>query len=342
MLYIRADGNAEIGTGHIMRCLSIANEVRKSGGDCTFITADTQMKPLLDEQGFSFICLNSVWNNLDIETGKMERIIHERKIGRLLVDSYFVTPDYLERLHKRTYLIYIDDLDLFTYPCSKLINYNIYAGQFDYPNRYPDTELLLGPKYVPLREEFRGLPFRAPRETAESVLVTTGGSDSYNIAGQLVERAKRCQKTTHLHFHIVAGRLNQNLSSLQALAGVYPGVVVHHNVHNISQLMRSCDIAVSAGGSTLYELCACGIPAIIFAMADNQLRVVSSFGEGYMLGCGDYRDDGDACLSRLIEGIAALEGDWEARLKMSKKSWELVYGDGVGQLYDRALLDEFA
>ena len=108
MLYIRTDGNAEIGTGHVMRCLSIATTYQKSGGDCIFITADEQMKPLLDEQGFFIICLNSVWNDLDKETEKMEQLINKRKIEKLLIDSYFVTPEYLERLNKLTYLIYMN------------------------------------------------------------------------------------------------------------------------------------------------------------------------------------------------------------------------------------------
>ena len=101
MLYIRADGNAEIGTGHVMRCLSIARAARSQGTQCVFIVADKNMAVLLDEQGFRYICLDSVWNDLNRETAQMERLIQKENIRLLLIDSYFVAPEYLSRLHQR-------------------------------------------------------------------------------------------------------------------------------------------------------------------------------------------------------------------------------------------------
>ena len=306
MIYIRADGNTEIGTGHVMRCLSIAQAARSIGIQCVFIVADENMVPLLDEQGFRYICLDSVWNDLDRETKQMENLICHESIRILLVDSYFVTLDYLNRLHRITHVVYIDDLNAFIYPCSTLINYNLYAEQMDYSDQYSKTRLLLGLEYAPLREEFQNLPQRIVRENVEDVLVTTGGSDPFNIAGSIVEKAKQCPKTTNLNFHIVAGQFNQNLPMLKQLAAEYPGVIIHRNVQRMSELMLACDIAVSAGGSTLYELCACGVPTICFAWADNQLDNVAAFGQTGMISVGDMRPDMNKGVERITNAVMRL------------------------------------
>lgn len=332
MLYIRADGNAKIGTGYVMRCLAIAQAARSMGQDCTFITADKDMQPLLDGHKFRSICLNSVWNDLDRETAQMEELIQQEHIRVLLVDSYFVTPDYLSRLHGLTHVAYMDDLNLFPYPCSTLINYQIYAEQWNYPNRYPHTQLLLGPQYAPLREEFQNLPRRTVREQVKDVLVTTGGSDPLNIAGQIVQRAKQTPEVADLTYHIVAGRFNQHLPMLEHLEQDHTGVVIHRNVQRMSELMLACGIAVSAGGSTLHELAACGTPTICFAMADNQLEGIVAFGNGYMNNAGDIR----VCRERIIQIIfgqlVALQKDGAERVRQAKKLQSLVDGRGAQRI----------
>ena len=332
MLYIRADGNAEIGTGHVMRCLSIARDARSKGIPCVFIVADENMAPLLKEQGFGYICLNSVWNDLDRETEQMEQLIGQEGIRLLLVDSYFVTPEYLSRLHQLTYVVYIDDLNAFTYPCSTLINYNLYADQMYSSNQYTNTRLLLGPKYAPLREEFQNLPQRIVRERVKDILVTTGGSDPLNIAGNLVEKAKQHPDIADLNFHIVAGRFNQHLPMLERLAAKYTGVIIHHNVQRISELMLDCDIAVSAGGSTMYELCACGTPTICFAFADNQMDIVRTFGQTYMTNVGDMRRNSDMVIAQIIAGISFLKNDHIVRKQQTDKIRSLVDGQGVRRI----------
>lgn len=332
MLYIRADGNAEIGTGHVMRCLAIAKAARSMGQNCTFITADEEMIPLLSEQDFPSICLHSVWNDLDRETPQMEALIRERNISCLLVDSYFVTPDYLSRLHRLTHVAYMDDLNLFHYPCSTLINYQLYVEGWDYPEQYPDTRLLLGPKYAPLREEFQNLPRRMVREQVRDVLITTGGSDPLNIAGQLVRRAKQMPEMAAVTYHIVAGRFNQHLTMLEQLAEVYPGVVIHRNVQKMSELMMACDIAVSAGGSTLYELAACGTPTVCFAMADNQLEGIAAFGRDHMISAGDAIPDQDGVIECILRQLEIVSGEYEARIEQSVRLRALVDGGGAGRI----------
>ena len=337
-VYIRADGNVQIGTGHIMRCLSIAHAVRAKGVGIVFVTADENMKPLLDEQGFPVICLNSTWSDLDGEIEQMEELIKRDSIKTLLVDSYFATAKYLSHLHQLTYVACMDDLHDFVRPCSTVINYNLYSIGLSYTADYPnDTTLLLGAKYTPLREEFQHISQRVIREQCRNVLVTTGGSDSLNIAGHIVRLAKQCSKTADLTYHVVAGRFNQHLDMLEELSEKYPGVVIHRNVQKMSELMLSCDLAISASGSTLYELSACGTPTICFAWADNQLPGVAAFGNGYMQSVGDIRTDFDGTLDQILDEVARLASCYEERQRQAKALQTLVDGNGAERIA-RALL----
>lgn len=174
--YIRADANSQIATGHVMRCMSIAEALeRRRNYRCIFIMADHEGEALLKGK-YSVICLNSQWNRLDDETEKMEALIRDRGIERLLIDSYFVTEDYLKRINSLTKTFYIDDLDRFLYPVDTVINYSIYADSFDYEKRYRqagmNTRFLLGCEYAPLRSEFREVSCLV-REQVNNILITT-------------------------------------------------------------------------------------------------------------------------------------------------------------------------
>jgi spore coat polysaccharide biosynthesis predicted glycosyltransferase SpsG len=141
--------------------------------------------------------------------------------------------------------------------------------------------------------------------------------------------AKASDSLKHLVFHIVAGRLNPHNDDLHLLEREFDGVFVHMNVKEMSKLMLNCDIAVSAGGSTLYELCACGVPTIAFSWADNQVNAVKCFGEGYMINAGDFRENEELCLSSIQSGVSNLADDYELRYEMSEKTRHLVDGYGA-------------
>lgn len=328
MIYIRADGNTEIGTGHIMRCLSITEMVLEMGGSCTFIVADREMVSLLATKEIPYICLGSVWNDLDRETDQMERLIREMNIRSLLVDSYFVTADYLSRLNRLTRVLYMDDLNAFEYPCSALVNYNIYA---DPQNYVYCSKVFMGSQYAPVRKEFRNLPKPRIREKMQDVLITVGGSDAYNVAGQMIKILKQHDQLDDVKFHVVAGRLNRNIEELEELAKQNAGIVIYKNVQQMSELMLACDAAISAGGSTLYELCACGTPTVCFAWADNQLEAIQAFeAQGIMLNAGDIRRQ-NGFFEGVIHHLDSL-ADCGIRQGLSNKMRSIVDGRGAERL----------
>lgn len=340
MIGIRVDANKEIATGHVMRCLSIAFGMKNVDIDCVFITVDENAKQIVSSHGFEVICLNSQWNVLDKEAKQLVEVIQEYKIDKLIIDSYYVTVQYLERLIAYTKVIYIDDMNFFRYPVSMVINYNIYYEIFSYPEIYSrtETQLLLGCRYAPLREEFKSIK-PSYREMVKKIFVTTGGTDQYNVSGKLINRIIEDKLFKGIEFHIVVGRLNSNLEYLKELSDRCNSIVLHQDVKNMSELMISCDIAITAGGSTMYELCACSVPAISFSFADNQLYGVEGFAkEELMTYAGDVRKNEEKCIYNLIAYIQKYIANPKVRRKKAINMRKKVDGNGVSRIV-KAIID---
>lgn len=291
-----------------------------------------------------------------------------QKNTSILVDSYYVTEKYLAALKKRITTIYMDDIYAFSYPVDMLINYNIYGEEMGYEKdaAFADTKLLLGTEYVPLREEFSaGAGYAQSRkelsaetenvtpaedrlhQTAEQgrtadggILITTGGSDSFNLAGQLLMEAMKYDALKEKEYHVVSGSLNPHIGELQALAQKHENIHIHCNVTNMAELMAESEVALSAGGSTLYELCAMGVPVIAFSFAENQERLVQTFVKrGIAQYGGNYRTDGNKMIQNTIAGLETLLEDKNLRSEYRKKARTLVDGKGAERIAE-ALLSE--
>ncbi len=344
MIYIRVDANEQIATGHVMRCLSIAEALIQKGEICTFITADNYSNELILSKGFHVECLYSKWNQLELEIEKLLQLIQKQKIEKLLIDSYYVTEKYMREIGKYTQIIYIDDLNLFSYPVDMLINYSHYYHKFIYESTYHNskTKLLLGCKYVPLRKEFVQAQTQIANrrfEKIKNILITTGGTDSYNVIGKLLKEMAGNISYKEADLHIVVGKFNQNCQELQELANQNSNVHLYYNIQKMSELMKGCDIAISAGGTTLFELCACGIPSICFALADNQLDAVEDFGNSkIMIYAGDFRDNVQKVLQNIIDGIESLSENYQLRKTYSEKMLELVDGLGAHRIVEEILM----
>lgn len=336
--YIRADANEEIGTGHVMRCLSIAEAFRHRGEEVTFIIADERSRSMIEEHGFSVICLDSVWNDLEKEISSLVQAIKVQGISSLLIDSYFVTEAYLKEIGRHAKIAYIDDLNQFLYPVDLLVNYNIYAGELEYEKRYReaglDTKFLLGCRYVPLREEFSRVD-RKINETVSRVLITSGGTDPYDAVGGILENLSEKPWFDVTEFHVILGRFNKNREKLEERWGNCKNVVLLRNVKNMAEHMTQCDMAVTAGGVTTYELCATGIPSVMYTLADNQLDIANTVSRlGIMPWVGDIREDRQQCLKAIGEQTEQLRNSLSMRRKLSEKMREMVDGKGCERLVD--------
>lgn len=328
MIYIRADMNEQIATGHIMRCLSIADALRGLGEPVRFILADEQAVSLLKQRGYDAIVLHTQWNCMEEELSVLSQVIRNEHIDKLLIDSYQVTQRYLAELSKMVTTFYIDDLNLFEYPVDVVICYANYWKKFQYKINDKRTTYLLGMKYVPLKQDFWNCEAKIISEKANNLLILTGESDPFNVTEQILDSIDTYQFQI---IDVICGIYNTNYNKFVKKYENNKNIKFHQAVNNIEQYMKKADIAISAGGMTLYELCAIGTPAISFSFADNQLDNVRQFQEDGLI---DYA--GDARMDDIAETInqylTRYRNDFELRKEKSEKMQKMVDGKGAERI----------
>ena len=326
VIYIRTDGNSKIATGHFVRCLCIAQALEEMGKKVCFLVSDHTSFELLkdlcntvfDGVSFSFdtrILESAVFDNLDLEIDELCSFLGDRKHlfddtvsstkitskgsntkPIILVDSYYVTEAYFQSLNQVASVAYMDDLRSFDYDVDLVINYDVIppSKEEEYKQAYTKAKTcLLGAAYTPLREQFQNQSVEL-RDQIQNILVTTGGSDPYKFTESI--SSFLISEKFSVDIHIVVGRLFQNIETLEALSIKYPHVHLHQNIKDMASLMKQCDFAISAAGTTLYELCALGIPTISFTFADNQMIMAETFHEtGAIPYMGDLRESSSIC-----------------------------------------------
>lgn len=350
MVFFRADGNSIIGSGHVMRCLSIAREASKYD-DVLFLSADSNFEKVIRDLDITFQSFNTRYNQLEEELPQIKTLLEEKKPTSIFIDSYFATEDYLIEIKTvcreiGCKLVYIDDLLSFAYPCDYLINYNIYGldSKEAYEQLYERKvcpKLLLGSTYAPLRDEFRNVPLRIVNSSVKNILVSTGGADSKHIALKLAEEIKKVG--SKYIFHFVIGSKNQDFDTIKNIIdeSTEKNVILHRNVKNMAELMSKCDIAISAAGSTLYELCATQTPTITYVLEDNQIPGAESFKRhGIMEYIGDYRTERHFW-NLLFKKVDSFANDYEKRKKITLLLRNFVDGLGGSRiLYEVKAINE--
>lgn len=342
MILFRVDGNSIIGIGHVMRCLSIAEEYKKNGQKCIFITAGDESKHIIESHGFADITLNTKFDNMESELETLISEIGELKITQLIVDSYYATEKYMSELWQycskySITLIYIDDLINKPKRCDVLINYNIYANEKEYQSLYGGygcPKLLLNTEYVPMREEFQNIPNRINNNLVKNILISTGGSDSQEIGLQLLKTIISCNKLRMYNFHFVVGAMNVNYDIMKNLSQNINNIYIHIDVKKMVELMQKCDIAISAAGSTLYELCATQTPTITYVLADNQVQGAQEFEHRGILKCAgnNFQKNTEILINNIIELTIELCENYKEREEISEKMGTVVDGNGTKRI----------
>lgn len=335
-IFFRTDGNEEIATGHIMRCLSIARACSALRAKVYFLVADQTSESVLRERllyadEFPIQCLHTDYRQPEAELPILLSQFSSRQAW-LFVDSYFVTPGYLSALQHVCRVAYLDDMLAFPYPADCIVNYDIHpSGQ---PACYQDIPLkLLGAGYTPLRQQFQDVPFQVRHKTRD-ILISTGGTDHYNIACHLLRQILSTgNMPKEFRYHIVTSRLNTHYQELTRLAAAYPSIRIHENVKDMAALMSKCDLAFSAGGTTLYELCAVGVPSLSFATADNQLTAAKSFADHDIIPyAGDARLSIEHVIQEIMRFIQENSNAYEKRQKSSQKMRAFIDGKGAARI----------
>lgn len=356
MIGIRAEGNETIGIGHIMRCLTLADAFRAQGESVLFLS--NSCHELLHKRGYDTVDCPLSFDSGPKEEECMKYLLKEHGISLLIVDGYQVTKEYLSMLKKMVHLAYIDDVNAFDYPVDDLINYNVFATEEFYGNSQNSSlkKYFLGPAYAPVRPEFSTIKKQSrsvvydgmskcidERKTAAvndlSVLISVGGTDAGGLSYLIAGRIKEMHPGWKLH--VLCGPFSRQKEALEALNDRYGGVYIHCNIPDVWEVMKLCDVAVSAGGSTMYELATMEKAIVTFYFVENQRRIAEGFAQrNGAISLGAYteenRDEFLNALSECLETLWREEGRIHA---LGQRAGELVDGCGAARLA-KALLSE--
>ncbi|MFQ5504855.1 MAG: UDP-2,4-diacetamido-2,4,6-trideoxy-beta-L-altropyranose hydrolase [Planctomycetota bacterium] len=315
---LRADGSSSIGIGHVMRCLSLAAGIRRAGGKPLLLT---RSGPEL-ERGSAVpveLLAEGLAEAQDAASTLEAARAHDARL--VVVDHYALGPGWWERVASRLSLLVIDDegrpgtgteVDL-------VLNPNMGARTSWYPGR-----ALCGARYALLREEF--LARRSNREThgtVRRILVTLGGADPENLSPMVLRSLARV--SGGIEIDLVIGPAFRDQEAIMRQAGLDRRVRVQGG--ELATRMAEADLAITAGGSTLYE-CAClGLPALVIQTAPNQGASCRAMAEaGVILFLGPASQTDEAGLGRSVELLSA---DPTQRARMREAGMMLVDGRGA-------------
>lgn len=303
------DSNPYIGLGHLSRCLALAQAIKiLFGQPSTFLMEDQNSRDWLYQRGFDSVPVLS--GNWDV----------------VVLDSYRITPSVSSELRGKAKLFCVFD-DLGTPPknANLVINSSIRLPISFYSDISP-TSLLLGPVFHPLRAEYWALaPCSTSPKVVSNVLITLGGGIP---SSKLVEIAQELRKLHPLgQTHVLLG---PHVKDTEYLA-LDKKLIIHHSPLKVRDVFSMADIAISAGGQTLYELAYLGIPTIAIEIAENQRENILGFStQGAVFSVGNINLH--EWKIRLKEALIYLLNEPARRMEMSRVAQQLIDGKGALRL----------
>ncbi|MFR1380456.1 MAG: UDP-2,4-diacetamido-2,4,6-trideoxy-beta-L-altropyranose hydrolase [Clostridium neonatale] len=329
-IFIRADGGKSIGMGHVMRMLVLAYKLRKKNQVIFICRNDIDRKY---EAGINIIEENE-FEVLKIEDENVINDIlvlqREYKADIIITDSYEVNKDYFNSLKSHFKLTgYVDDINKCYMNVDFIINQNINAKYLDYSKTTKEnTRMFLGPQYCMLREEFKiACNEKQEKDSVEDILLTLGGMDDNNNTMKVLNNIKGLKQKIHV---VLGNAFDDNVKrQVYNFSKEYKNIYQYENA-NMSELMRKCDIAISACGSTIYELCAMHVPAIGIIIADNQRSVAELMKKEKMI--LDIIDIEQLECNKILELLQLLINDNMVRQEIKNYSNDIVNLYGAEKL----------
>lgn len=304
LVVIRADASVAIGSGHVMRCLSLADALRALNVEIVFVCRELagSLCDLIERRGFEVLRLSGEACGPDADAAQMVAIAGKlAKIDHVIVDHYGLDEGwetYVRHLGGR--IMAIDDMANRRHDCDLLLDQNIPDGtSAGYPRLVPEhCHMLLGPRYALLSSEFTKERARLRARDGElgRILLFFGGSDPTNDTGKALTGIMQLD-LSDLLVDVVVGIANPNRREVQQLCESYANISYHCQVDNMAELMAAADLSLGAGGSASWERCCLHLPAIIAVQADNQeliakslaeVGAVRNLGRSAQLGSSDY------------------------------------------------------
>ena len=322
---ILTEGGRDIGYGHITRCTSVYQAFEERGIKSQLIVnGDETIENLLKGKYYK------IFNWLDDQQLLFEILDN---VNIVFIDSYLAEHDIYERISEQVETaVYFDDDLRIDYPKGFVLNGAIFAEQLPYPKK-EDVTNLLGTMYTPIRREFWDTPPKLIRREVEMLMVTFGGSDMCNVTPKV---QKVLNKTyPYLQKKIIVTRFFANMSEVKKLRDKNTELIYEPDAIELKEIMQECDIAISAGGQTLYELARVGVPTIGICIAQNQLQNLKGWSKsGFLEYIGWYNNKD--IRSNLIAALEKIKS-YNKRISCSRKTRELIDGKGSRRICDTLL-----
>ncbi len=338
-----------MGTGHVMRCIALAQSWKKRGGLVTFITHCPYLHILkrIESEGFFLIQMGKIYPSAQ-DVKKTLKIIENclslesndlKSHQWIVLDGYHFTSDYQKTITEEGIkLLVIDDYNhLDCYHADIILNQNIGSHHFAYTCSQ-STKKLLGTKYVMLRSEFlTNKNIKPISDKAKNILITMGGSDPDNTTLKILKAIDGIDDPD-FNFKIIVGPGNPNLESLKKASQTRHEHIYFIENADMPELLSWADLCITAGGSTCWELCFSGVPFLIIIIAENQLNSalrLAEEGAAIILGKKEslIPDETRRCILRTAENI-------KERQLLKKSGAKLVDGKGAKRIIRQMLVGE--
>lgn len=359
-IVIRTDASVEIGTGHVMRCLALADALRSKGAIISFICRELHgsLCDFLAARGYvvhRLAGLNSAnkgsifqktphshWLsvNWNADAEQTEAILaKEKDVEWLIVDHYALDSEWESRMRQYAHkIMVIDDLADRPHACDLLLDQNLYL---DLESRYDGLipihcQKLLGPKFVLLRPEFLEARknLRIRYGIVKRILIFFGGVDPTNETLKTMEAIQLLNRPD-IAVDVVVGTANPHKERIKQLCAALPYVTFHCQVNDIAQLMVNADLSIGGGGTATWERCCVGLPSLVVTIADNQRDVAKNlFKVGIIINLGWYekvkKEDIRSALENLLDMPDIVQ-------QMRVKGMQLVDGYGTNRVVEELI-----
>ncbi|MBD1381925.1 UDP-2,4-diacetamido-2,4,6-trideoxy-beta-L-altropyranose hydrolase [Metabacillus arenae] len=290
---IRVDASLKIGTGHVMRCLTLADQLKQTDSSISFICREHEgnLNDMIESKGYKVYRLpndqklnDNSWLGIPWEVDADQTMsIISKQIGFvdwLIVDHYKIDIKWETKLYAAAKkIMIIDDLADRQHVCDIILDQNFYHDMAArYQSLIPnETKRLFGPKYALLRQEFieERKKIRYRKGELRRILVFFGGTDPTNETEKVLECIKMF-KRKDLLFDVIVGNTNPRKDHLKVLSDKLPNSKFHCQINNMAALMNKADFSFGAGGSTTWERCYLGLPSCVTIIADNQIEVTKA------------------------------------------------------------------
>jgi UDP-2,4-diacetamido-2,4,6-trideoxy-beta-L-altropyranose hydrolase len=338
----RVDASTDMGTGHLMRCLTLADAVARRGGRVRFVSRSLPetLRAIVVERGHDLALLAGTSGPLDelpysawlgtsqrIDAEETRRALADADWARLVVDHYAIDARWHRALREVCgTIIVIDDLANREHDCDVLIDQNLHDNAHArYERLVPaHCRLLLGPRYAMLRDEFRAhRPTKGREVTVRRILIAFGGVDGSDLTTRAIEAAADLG-LAEAQVDVVIGAQHHSRERIEAECDRL-GYGCHVQTKRIAELMAAADLAIGAGGSALWERCCMGLPALALLAAENQRAQLDEAAAHGLVYAPERTSDAGTHIAMHLRSLLANPG---LRRAISRKGMQAV--DGLG------------